>query len=233
LTVPPLFYQTLWVRILCLGILALLVAALFFGRIRQLTERQRKRFEQRMADRLNERTRIARELHDSLLQGFQGLMFRLQAVRQSLPARPVDAAQVLDLALQAGDQALIEGRQAVQSLRCTRELVAIVRDDIYRIVREAVRDAYEHARASHIETEIRFGETEFRVRVRDDGVGLEPEILREGRRAGHWGLPGMRERSEIIGGRLSVWSERNAGTEVELCISAAIGYALPARSGHS
>jgi len=51
--------------------------------------------------------------------------------------------------------------------------------------------------------------------VRDDGIGVDPQILVHGRRAGHWGLPGMRERSEGLGGQLDVWSEKNAGTEIE------------------
>jgi signal transduction histidine kinase len=106
-----------------------------------------------------------------------------------------------------------------------RELNPEVRDEIYRIAREAVRNAYQHANARHVETEVTFGETDLSVRVRDDGTGVDPTILAGGQRAGHWGLPGMRERSESIGGRLNVWSERNAGTEVELRISAAIAYA--------
>ena len=106
-----------------------------------------------------------------------------------------------------------------------RALNPDVRDDIYRIAREAVRNAYQHANARHIEIEVTFGDTDLSVRVRDDGIGVDPTILAGGQRAGHWGLPGMRERSESIGGRLNVWSERNAGTEVELCISTAIAYA--------
>jgi signal transduction histidine kinase/ligand-binding sensor domain-containing protein len=265
LIVPPLFYQTFLFRALCLAILVLLIGALFSARLRQVTERQRRRLEQRMADRLNERTRIARELHDSLLQGFQGLMFRLQAVRLLLPERPVDAASVLDSALGVADQAIYEGRDAIQNLRSStfddhdlpaalgtlgaelsvgietqsppeyrvvvegrpRELVPVLRDDIYRIVREAVRNAYQHANAKHIETEVTFGERELRVRVRDDGIGVDPQILIRGQRAGHWGLPGMRERSESFGGQLDVWSEKNAGTEIELRISAHIAYARP------
>jgi len=218
-----------------------------------------------MADLLNERTRIARELHDSLLQGFQGLMFRLQAVSQLLPERPVEAASVLDSALEAADQAIFEGRDAIQNLRSStfddhdlptalgtlgaelgigiesqsqpehrvvvegrpRELVPVLRDDIYRIVREAVRNACQHANARHIETEITFGDRELRVRVRDDGIGMDPQILIRGRRAGHWGLPGMRERSDSLGGQLDVWSEKNAGTEIELRISAHIAYTRP------
>jgi signal transduction histidine kinase len=265
LIVPPLFYQTFLFRSLCLAILILLIGTLFSARLRQVTERQRRRLEQRMADRLNERTRIARELHDSLLQGFQGLMFRLQAVRQLLPERPVDATAVLDSALGVADQAIYEGRDAIQNLRSStfddhdlptalgtlgaelgvgietqsqpeyrvvvegrpRELVPVLRDDVYRIVREAVRNAYQHANAKHIETEVTFGERELRVRVRDDGIGVDPQILIRGQRAGHWGLPGMRERSESFGGQLDVWSEKNAGTEIELRISAHIAYARP------
>jgi signal transduction histidine kinase len=214
---------------------------------------------------VRERTRIARELHDSLLQGFQGLTFRLQAVRELLPQRPAAAAESLDAALQMGDEAIGEGRDAVQNLRSAtfedgdlstalgalgaelavgteaqatpeyrvviegqpRELHPDVGDDIYGIAREAVRNAYQHANARHIETEVTFGETDLSVRVRDDGIGVDPTILAGGQRAGHWGLPGIRERSERIGGRLNVWSERNAGTEVELRISAAIAYAEP------
>jgi signal transduction histidine kinase/ligand-binding sensor domain-containing protein len=261
----PAFYQTSWFLVLvsgaCLGILWLLL----WARLRQITYRERKRLEQRMEDRLNERTRIARELHDSLLQGFQGLMFRLQAVRQLLPERPGDAASILDSALEVADQAIYEGRDAIQNLRSPtfddhdlptafgtlgvelgvgietqsqpeyrvvvegrpRELVPVLRDDIYRIVREGVRNAYQHANARHIETEVTFGERELRVRVRDDGIGVDPQILIRGQRAGHWGLPGMRERSESLGGQLHVWSEKNAGTEIELRISAHIAYARP------
>lgn len=216
-----------------------------------------------MEDRLEERTRIARELHDSLLQGFQGLMFRLQAVRQLLPERPSEAARFLESALLAGDQAIVAGRDAVQNLRSAtfddrdlasslgalgnelasgiaslsspeyrvvvegkpRELTLVVRDDAYRIVRQAVQNAYQHANATLIETEVTFGETDFAIRVRDDGTGLDPQILHVGQRAGHWGLPGMRERSKSLGGRLHVWSEKNAGTEVELRIAARIAYA--------
>ncbi|MDB6042039.1 MAG: two-component system sensor protein [Gammaproteobacteria bacterium] len=265
LIVPPLFYQTLSFRVVGVVAVVLVVAALFFGRLRQVTERERRRLEQRVEDRLNERTRIARELHDSLLQGFQGLMFRLQAVRQLLPKRPDEAARFLEVALEVGDQAIGEGRNAVQNLRSPifddrdlvsslvalgaelcigvepqakseyrvvvegrpRELRPSVRDDAYRIVREAVRNACQHAHARHIETEVTFGDADLSIRVRDDGIGVDPQILARGQRAGHWGLPGMRERSETLGGRLNVWSERNAGTEVELRIAADIAYPQP------
>ena len=68
------------------------------------------------------------------------------------------------------------------------------------------------------------------IRVRDDGIGVDPEILARGQRPSHWGLPGMRERSESFGGHLHVWSEGNAGTEVELRIPAHAAYAQPPAS---
>ena len=265
LIVPPVFYQTFLFRAVVVALAIVLLAGLFFGRLHQVTAGDRKRLEQRMEDRLNERTRIARELHDSLLQGFQGLMFRLQAVREVLPGRPAEAATFLDAALQLGDQAIVEGRGAVENLRSVsfddrdlatslgtlgaelrveierlpgphyglvvegkpRQLTSLVRDEAYRIVREAVRNAYQHADAQRIETEITFGDADLSIRVRDDGGGIDPQILARGRRPGHWGLPGMRERSERLGGQLYVWSQKDAGAEIELRIPAGIAYAEP------
>ena len=236
-------------------------AALYLLRVGQIS----RQFLIRLEERVSERTRIARELHDSLLQGFQGLMFRLQAVRQLLPARPGDAAKSLDSAMQVGDQAIGEGRDAVQNLRSSsfddrdlatslsalgteldagidppskpeyrvvvegrpRELTAVVRNEAYRIAREAICNAYRHAKARRIETEVTFGDADLTIRVRDDGIGLDPQILARGQRPGHWGLPGMRERSESFGGHLHVWSEANAGTEVELSVPAHAAYARP------
>jgi signal transduction histidine kinase/ligand-binding sensor domain-containing protein len=266
--IPPAFVQTGWFVVLCVAGGAAAVWALVRLRVRQVSNRVRRRLEERMEDRLNERTRIARELHDSLLQGFQGLMFRLQAVRQLLPERPGDAAKFLDSAMQVGDQAIGGGRDAVENLRSSsfddrdlaislsalgtelgagidpaskpeyrvvvegrrRELTAVVRDEAYRIAREAVSNAYQHAKAGHIETEVIFGDADLTIRVRDDGIGVDPQILARGQRPGHWGLPGMRERSESFGGHLHVWSEGNAGTEVELRIPADIAYSEPRRS---
>src|SRR5258708_419610 len=116
-------------------------------------------------------------------------------------------------------RAVVEGRPS--------ELTAVVRDEAYRIAREAVCNAYQHAKAGHIETEITFGSADLTIRVRDDGAGVDPEILARGQRPGHWGLPGMRERSESFGGHLHVWSERNSGTEIELRIPAHVASAPP------
>ena len=106
----------------------------------------------------------------------------------------------------------------------------IIQDEAYRIARELLRNAFRHAKATQIEAEIRYEDRLLRVLIRDDGKGIDPEIVKSGGRAGHWGLLGMRERAKRIGARLEFWSEAGAGTEVELSIPASIAYAAP-RSG--
>ncbi|MFL6602903.1 MAG: sensor histidine kinase [Steroidobacteraceae bacterium] len=252
---------------LCIILPVAVLALAHVLRVRYLNQQLQKSLEQRLEDRIKERTRIARELHDSLLQGFQGTMFRLEAVRRLLPDRLQEAAHHLDVAIDRGLAAINEGRQAVGELRMGgpvgtdlpqaladlgsefepenqlagnyrgaapnfRVLVQgqpialkpIVRDEVYRIAREAVRNSFRHARAGLVEVEIVFGEAAFTARVRDDGIGLEPAVLEHGYRKGHWGLPGMRERALEFGGELEVWSQRNTGTEIELKIDARIAY---------
>ena len=106
----------------------------------------------------------------------------------------------------------------------TRDLHPILRDDIYRIAGEALRNAFRHAHAHWIEVEITSDDRQFRLQVRDDGRGIEPAVLADDRR-GHFGLPGMRERAELVGGHLDVWSEVGVGTEIDLTIPAAKAYA--------
>ena len=107
----------------------------------------------------------------------------------------------------------------------TRDLAPLIRDDVYRIACEAVRNAYRYAGARRIELEIHYAPRVFRLRIRDDGKGIDPGVLGEGARSGHYGLPGMRERASAIGGTLTVWSQLGAGTEIELTIPAGIAYA--------
>jgi len=231
------------------------------ARVRKLTEAQ---LTLRFEERLSERARIARELHDTLLQSFQGLMLHFQTVDDLLP--PGKAKDTLEKALNRADQALVEGRVAIQNLRSSttitnelaqamtalceefegdndtgkdcaefkvamegipRDLHPILRDDIYRIAREALRNAFTHANAKNIEAEIMYGERLLRVRVRDDGKGIDPALLSAGR-DGHWGLQGMRERAEQIGAQLDIWSEAGAGTEVELRIPGSVAYTASA-----
>jgi len=258
-SVAPAYYQTVWFRTLCVAAFLVLLWMLYQLRLQQLA----REFNAGLEARVNERTRIARELHDSLLQGFQGLMFRLQAVRDMLPGRaPAEAIEALDIALERGDKAVAEGRDTVSDLRepilgdsdiaqaltalgkelalqsgnglvpCVRvllegkqrELNPMLRDEIYRIAREALRNAFLHARAQKIEAEITYSDSEFLLHVRDDGDGIDPEVANQGARAGHWGLPGMRERAKSFGGKLEVWSEHGAGTEIELSVPGAIAY---------
>jgi signal transduction histidine kinase len=108
-----------------------------------------------------------------------------------------------------------------------RDLHPILRDEVYRITGEGIRNAFRHAEANQIEVEIHYDDRRVRVRGRDDGKGIDPSLLSDGEREGHFGLPGMRERAKLIGGKLTVWSEVEAGTEVELSIAAARAYSVP------
>ena len=105
-----------------------------------------------------------------------------------------------------------------------RDLHPILRDEVYRLAGEALRNACKHAQAQRIEVEIRYDERQLRLRVRDDGRGIDPKHLEEEGRAGHHGLRGMRERAKLMGGKLTVWSELDSGTEVELRIPASRAY---------
>jgi signal transduction histidine kinase len=210
-----------------------------------------------MNERLAERERIARALHDTLLQTATGLLLKVQAAANRLPAQePV--RQSLEQALARGDQMLAEGRDAVRGLRseapgtdsldaalsdvaeavnrdgataynvtvlgAARPLHPIVREEVFQIAREALTNAFTHARAARVELEIAYGRKTFELRVRDDGAGVAPEIAASGR-PGHWGMTGMRERAARIGGRLNVWSREGAGTEIELAVRAKAAFA--------
>jgi signal transduction histidine kinase len=254
--VDPLFWQAWWFR--AGAVLAFAGAILGFYRLRmhQLTRRLNLRFEAR----LTERTRIAQELHDTLLQGFLSASMQVHVAADSLPpdshARPT-----LTRALQLMRQVIDEGRNAVRGLRSSsslsldledafsrvqQELVAhskaqdaigfrlvvegqreplhpLLRDDVYRIGREALINAFRHARAKNIEVELNYSPGKLRILVRDDGRGIDPHVLKWGR-DGHWGLSGMRERAEQIGARLSVYSSTAAGTEVELSVPGHIAF---------
>ena len=258
-SVAPAYYQTFWFRLSCVAALVVLLWGLHRLRLYQLTQR----FNMRLEERVSERTRIARELHDTLLQSFQGLLLKFQVVSDLLPERPVEAKETLDSAVDQAAAAITEGRDAVQDLRSStattndlagaisalgqelainqtsngsplfhvevegtpRNLHPILRDEVYRIAAEALRNAFRHAQARRIESEILYEERQLRLRVRDDGKGLDPAVLRGEGRPGHYGLRGMRERATLIGARLEVWSKLHSGTEVELTVPASRAYA--------
>ena len=111
----------------------------------------------------------------------------------------------------------------------SRDLHPILRDEIYKIAAEALRNAFRHAHAGQVEVEIRYDRDEIRVRVRDNGRGIDKAVLAAQGIDGHYGLRGMPERAAVSGGNLTVWSEDGAGTEVELRLPAATVYATSAR----
>ena len=262
LVTPPWYLTNLFFGSAGVLFLALLWAA-YHARMGQV----RHAFEMTVDARVGERTRIARELHDTLLQSFHGLLLRFQTVSFLLPERPAEAKERLDMAIEQAAKAITEGRDAVQGLRVStverydlavalrtlgdelasdvgaqnppalhvavegeaRDLRLIVRDEIYKIAAEALRNAYRHAQAGRIEVEVRYDSDEFRLRVRDDGQGLDQAVLAAQGIEGHYGLRGMPERAGLIGGRLAVWSEAGSGTEVELRLPATTVYATSRR----
>jgi signal transduction histidine kinase len=94
---------------------------------------------------------------------------------------------------------------------------------VYRIACESLRNAFRHALATRIEVQIRYDQRQFWIQILDNGKGIDPAVLTAGR-SGHYGLPGIRERAELAGGKLSVRSRLRAGTEIQLTIPAAIAY---------
>jgi ligand-binding sensor domain-containing protein/signal transduction histidine kinase len=259
IVITPPWWKTNWFRTTCAAVLLALLGAAYQLRVRQLHHE----FAMALEARVGERTRIARDLHDTLLQSFHGLLFRFQAARNMLPNRPEEAVQVLDAALTRTEQALDEGRHSIQELRPgvsarsdldqmlittgqelasspsngegsprfevivegeRRGLAPMAYEEILRIARELLRNAFRHAHASRIEAEIRYDAEVFRMLVRDDGKGIDPKILKDGGRPGHWGMAGVHERARGIGARLEFWSEAEAGTEVRLTLPADVAY---------
>jgi signal transduction histidine kinase/ligand-binding sensor domain-containing protein len=262
--IAPAYYETQWFQAVCAAAIVGLFWTAHRLRVRHVVRQLRLTVEARV----DERTRIARELHDTLLQSFQGLLLMFQTALQMLPHRPVEARQRLERALEQASAATTEARRAVQGLRASsveptdpavslwsivaeltreqgdsapairvvaqgtpRRLKPVVGDEVYRITGEALRNAVRHAAAQHITAEICYDERRFRVRVHDDGRGFDEQRVRRDPTAGHFGLHGMRERAEKIGGSLDVWSKPGFGTEIVVSIPAAIAYAPSSGGG--
>jgi signal transduction histidine kinase len=105
-----------------------------------------------------------------------------------------------------------------------RPLHPVVFEELFKIGKEALSNAFRHSGADSIEAELNYQRSELRVRIRDDGSGIDSIILQQGHREGHFGLPGMRERARKLGAHLDVWSRPGAGTEVELRIAGGLAY---------
>jgi len=265
--IAPAYYQTNWFRALCACLFLALLWASYQLRVRQL----RREFNTAIEARVSERTRIARELHDTLLQSLQALLFRYQAARNLFAAGSERAMPVLDASLDRTEQAIAESREAIQDIRSDivaqnalpelltragselaqsqadqdaptfgltvegerRTLTPVIREETYRIALELLRNAFRHATAHRIETEIRYDDDMLRLRIRDDGKGMDLKVLQADGR-GHWGLRGVRERAQRIGAKLDVWSEAGAGAEFQLTVPGGIAYvgsrdSLPSR----
>jgi signal transduction histidine kinase len=263
-SIAPAYWQTTWFRELCVAALIALLWTLYRLRLRQVA----RQFNATLEARVSERTRIARELHDTLLQSFHGLLLRFQTVLEMMPSG--QPKQLLASTIDQAAEAITEGRDAVQGLRSStvetndlanalralgeqlaadeggndvvlrlevqgapRTLHPVLRDEAFRIAGEALRNAFRHAGGKRIEVELRYDSEGLRLRVRDDGKGIDPQVLSMGGREGHFGMPGMRERAALIGGKLTVWSTPGSGTEVELTIPASRAYATSSSSSRS
>ena len=222
----------MWFRVLSGAAFPALLWAAYQLRVRQL----HRQFAMTLEARVGERTRIARELHDTLLQSFHGVLlgFVVQVWREfpwkrnrrwterliRQPRRSPKAG------MRCKDHASLRSRERSRpgcefpgrgtganpanngsaAFRVTvegepRDLNPILRDEIYRIAVEALRNAFHHAQARQIEVEIRYDDEQFRLHIRDDGKGMDPAVLAKQARSGHYGLPGMRERAKLVGGR--------------------------------
>lgn len=257
--IAPQYWQTWWFRLTAMLVAALIILLIFRLRMRQLAVQLNMRFE----ERLSERTRIAQELHDTLLQGFMSASMHLHVADDCLP-EDSPAKPLVTRSLQLMTRVIEEGRNTVRGLRSSdagqqnleeaftrlqqelapsghaefrvliegtpRPLRPVIRDEIYSIGREALTNAHRHSKATEIIVEIEYSGNQLHVLVRDNGIGINPDILRSGR-DGHWGLPGMRERADRIGARLRLLSRAAAGTEIELSVPSRIAFEVQPSGG--
>ena len=246
--IAPAYYQTSWFQFSCAVVTLALLGGLYRLRLRRLAWQYKVRLEERLA----ERSRVAQDLHDTLLQGILSASMHVDLAADILP-EDSPAKPTVTRALELMRQVVDEGRKSLQGLRSCdspsldmgeafslvqdevvakckagwqadfrvvvvgqqRPLNPLLRDEMYRIGREALINAFRHSGAKHVEVRIQYSPDELRILVKDDGRGIDPRLLAAGC-AGHWGLTGMRERAEQIGARLQLSSRVRAGTEVEV-----------------
>jgi signal transduction histidine kinase/ligand-binding sensor domain-containing protein len=259
IVVLPAWWATWWFRAIYLTLIALTIWAAYVVRVRQLS----RQLTMRMQERVNERTRIARELHDTVLQGLASASLQLEVADRQIPGDST-AKPLVQRISQMMRQLMDEGRHTVRGLRLRhseeenleraltqisndlaaprkvkyqvvvegtpRSLRPLVREEIYRIGGEALANAFRHANASTVETMLEYGRARFRLLVRDDGQGIDPEVLKGGRE-GHFGLSGLHERAAKIGARLKVRTAPGAGTEVDLLVPAVAAFEQPGHHG--
>ena len=242
----PAFYQTRSFLLLCVAVLMILSWGAYLLRVWQVTTQLRERFE----ERLKERTRIAQELHDSLIQDVMGISLQIEVTDELLPG-DFPAKQSVARALGLCKSALDAGRRALNDLRAAslsaadlvksfsllanefardagteidvivegreRPLNAVTGNDVLQVGRQAISNALQHAHARKIHVLLSYGEGHLEIRVQDNGCGMSDETLNL-RRPGHYGLAGMQERAERLGGSISIRSRVGEGTEVNLSV---------------
>lgn len=251
--IPPAFYQTTWFRVSCVLAAGAILWLLYALRLRRMAAAIQGRFEERLA----ERERIARDLHDTLLQGIFGASIHFDIANNRVP-EDSPAKSPMQRGIELLKQVSVEGRNALRALRSPQSsddnlehalsrlpaefglpdaidfrvvtqgepevLRPLIRDEVYLIAREAILNASRHSRATLIEVEVDYGSRKLRIVVRDNGCGIDAQVLKTGRE-GHWGLATMRERAEKIGARFEVLSRINNGTEVQLSVPAQLAFA--------
>ncbi len=259
-SIAPAWYQTNWFRVLCVVGAAFIGWALYRLRVRQIAKALSARFDERLA----ERTRIARDLHDTFLQTIQGSKLVADDALDA-SADPDRMRRAMEQLSGWLAQAMQEGRAALNSLRTSTtqrndlaeafrratenghvpssmeatlsvvgevtEMHPIVRDEVYRIGYEAIRNAYLHSQATRLEVELCY-EQDLTLRVRDNGVGIDPAVVSTGKE-GHFGLRGMRERAARIGAHLTIQSSATSGTEMAVVVPGRVVFrkARKTRSG--
>lgn len=251
----PAFWQTWWFRI-AVGLACLCALLAFYRyRMRALARRLNVRFEERLAERLRIAQELHDTMLQGVLSASMQLHVAVDNLPADSPARaPLGHIQgLLGQVIEEGrnvvrglrsdgshspdlEQAFSRVRQELSagersSFRVvvegrSRPMHPIIRDEVYRIGREAVVNAFRHSDAENIEVGVEYAGRHLCVTVSDDGRGIDPQVLESGR-DGHWGLSGMRERAEMIGARLTVRSRAASGTEVELLVPGHVAFKTP------
>jgi signal transduction histidine kinase/ligand-binding sensor domain-containing protein len=259
--IEPAFWQTWWFRILCLTVFVGAVLGAYRLRMFQLTHQLNIRFQERLAERMRIAQDLHDTLLQGVLSASLQLDVAEDQLPEDSPTKPM-LKRTLQLmrsvteegrnavrGLRAQDEAGRSLEMAFSRVRQEfsfddktgyrvvvnsnpRPLRPLIRDEVYRIGREAVVNAFRHAHANSVEVEVEYASRHLRVLVRDDGRGIDPQVLHAGR-DGHWGLPGMRERSEGIGASLRLRSRVGAGTEVELTVPGSIAFESESRGAIS
>jgi len=248
ITIRPAVYQTVWFRILC----SLFVCGAFYLLVALRMRSAAVRINERWAERISERERIARELHDTFFQGIQGILLRVGTAALSL-SQDTPARTSIEEAIAQSQEVMLTGRQLVQDLRNTgkaftlhdgletvgrefqslypiafqiasqgreRTLYVQVADELCKVGREAISNAFRHSNGTLITVVLDYDSSSLGVTIKDDGEGIDETIMIEGRKTGHWGLPGMRERVARLGGSIRFESKQGEGATVEIRVPA-------------